>query len=65
MAGLVPAIHVFRLFRHWKERSDEAIQFLLCGFLDCFASLAMTERNGVAKRLTNPGVVPAQAGTHT
>jgi hypothetical protein len=63
MAGLVPAIHLLKPFRHCEERSDEAIQFLLCGFLDCFASLAMTERNGVAKRLTNLGVVPAQGGT--
>jgi hypothetical protein len=28
--------------RHCEEQSDEAIQFLLPGFLDCFASLAMT-----------------------
>src|SRR6185295_2684768 len=28
--------------RHCDERSDEAILSFLCGFLDCFASLAMT-----------------------
>jgi len=27
--------------RHCEERSDEAIQSLLCDSLDCFASLAM------------------------
>jgi hypothetical protein len=34
------------LSRHCEERSDEAIQ-LLCGGMDCFASLAMTVWGGL------------------
>ena len=68
MAGLVPAIHVFRhrlSSRHCKR--SEAIQNATKQGLDCFVAtlLAMTKKNGVAKRLTNLDVVPAQAGTHT
>ncbi|MEY9589748.1 hypothetical protein ABIA06_002039 [Bradyrhizobium yuanmingense] len=40
--------------RHCEEQSDEAIQTATAeGFLDCFASLAMTERLGI----TYPDIV--------
>jgi hypothetical protein len=40
--AIVPRECRLTLSRHCEEQSDEAIQLLLCGAMDCFASLAMT-----------------------
>jgi hypothetical protein len=33
------------IHRHCEEHSDEAIHSCFCSWMDCFASLAMTEYN--------------------
>ena len=42
------AVH---LLRHCEERSDEAIQSLLSGFLDCFAEPVLGQREALIRVL--------------
>ena len=37
--------------RHCEEQSDEAIQFLLSGFLDCFAEPVLGQREALIRVL--------------
>ena len=38
-----------RIVRHYEEQSDEVIQKRNVGTLDCFATLAMTEKDGLPR----------------
>ena len=45
-----------RIVRHYEEKSDEVIQRRNVGTLDCFATLAMTEKDGLPRYARSDGV---------
>ena len=47
---------IVRIVRHYEEQSDEVIQKRNVGTLDCFATLAMTEKDGLPRYARSDGV---------